>query len=714
MNRGRTSLAITESRGFDRRILWISLLLVALVFAVFGQTMRHAFINYDDQEYVFGNAFVVKGLTLPGIRWAFHGPHSFNWHPLTSISHMLDCQVFGLNAGGHHLTSVLLHALGAALLFVALTKLTDQLWPSAFVALLFAIHPLRAESVAWIAERKDVLSGVFFFLTLLAYAHYVRTRTLTTYLLVALALTIGLMCKPMLVTTPLVLLVLDYWPLGRLFPAPDQTRKGQREAKLPREKTSAVLLEKLPLVLLSIGSSIATIIAQGSAVVRMEQLSFSARLLNALASYGIYIWQLFVPRDLTLLYPLSLAGIPVTEVIISGIALLLITGAAFRLRARKPHLLAGWLWYLGMLFPVIGLVQVGSQGHADRYTYLPHIGLLIMIVWTAVDLSRNRARQTSLFAWSGGLIALVLALLAWKQTSYWQDSETVWTHAIAINPRNETAVKNLGDALLQKDKFGEAIVQYTRALQLNPRNSGAENGLGSAYLRKGNTEQAVRHYQKAAQLRPEDPEIHNNLGNALCDRGSLSDGIAEYRRALQLRPDQSSLYNAETLFNLGNALLRSGQIDEALVHFRTAVQIAPNESSYHSGLGTALMRTRAVTDALRQFGLAVQLDPRSASAKGDYAWALATSSDPSLRNGPKAVELAEQARGLTQARDPLILRTLAAAYAETRDFASAVKTAEAALALARERRNLRLEKTLERELALYQRQSPYQNPGSSP
>jgi tetratricopeptide (TPR) repeat protein len=698
-------------------VIGICVFLFASTWLIFGQTLWHDFINYDDQDYVFANAEVIKGLTGHGILWALTGPHSFNWHPLTSLSHMLDCQIFGLKPGGHHFSSVLFHSVAAVLLFLVLRNMTagtgrtggpsrtGTMWPSAMAALLFAIHPLRVESVAWVAERKDVLSGMFFFLTVAAYLRYVRNPTSGRYLVVAFLFAAGLMCKPMLVTLPAILLLLDYWPLGRFDLAP--TSKSKKKSSPGGQPAAKLVLEKVPLFALSIASSIATVIAQGSAVVRIEQFPFRLRAMNALTSYTIYIWQMFVPKDLTLLYPLSASQMTAARVAGSVAVLVLITGLTIMFRRTRPYLLVGWTWFLLMLLPVIGLVQVGSQAHADRYTYLPQIGLYIMIVWTVSDISVSWPRRRQLLAGLTVATIAILAVLTRKQTAYWRDSESVWRHAIAATSANDTAFRNLGDVLFAKERYDDALIEYHHALTVNGKNAGAENGLGSAFSRKGMFDQAITHYHRAIELRPQDAENHNNLGNALCQTGAFKDGIAEYRRALELRPDPANLYNAETHFNLANVLLRLGQIDEAIANYQQSLQIQPNDAAAHDNLGTALARKGFFAEALGEYRVALKLDPRSATTNGDFAWVLATCPDRTLRNGPKAVQLAEQARDLTGNKDPVMLRTLAVAYAETGNFSGAVETAERALALASKASNNRLTNSLQREIGLYRTGSTY-------
>src|SRR6059036_2402990 len=462
---------------------WVSIsvciFLAALTWIVFGQTLGHDFINYDDPRYVYENPKINTGLTSAGVLWAFTHSHAENWHPLTSISHMLDCQLFGLQAGWHHFTNVLLHTIAVILLFLVFREMTGAIWRSAFVAAVFAIHPLRVESVAWIAERKDVLSGVFFMLTLLAYVYYVRLPQLRRYLVVVFVFACGLMSKPMLVTLPFVLLLLDYWPLDRI--------KGRVWARV---------LEKLPLIALSAVSSIATLVAQKGAVGYTEELPILERLNNAVVSYVLYIWQMLWPVNLAVFYPHPENRLRLWVIIASLLLLICVTAIAITLQKRRPYLITGWLWYLGMLLPVIGLVQVGWQGRADRYTYLPQIGLYIAATWTVADLTRLCRHQRIILNAAALLTIVVLSCCAWVQTRYWRDSETLFKHALAVTTNNDVAKNNLGIVYLRRGNVDEAISLLQAAVDLRPDNSPAHDNLAKAFLQKGNAADALNHYRK--------------------------------------------------------------------------------------------------------------------------------------------------------------------------------------------------------------------------
>ena len=647
----------------------VCILLAAMVWVVFGQTLGFSFVNYDDNYYVYNNPIVEKGLTLPGILWAFTHVWAANWHPLTWLSHMLDCQFYGLNAGGHHLTNVLLHTATVILLFLVLRRMTGCLWRSAFVAAVFAIHPLRVESVAWVAERKDVLSGLFFMLTLGAYVHYARHPwSPARYGLVLLLFALGLMCKPMLVTLPLLLLLLDVWPLNRL-----QTQAGAepvfRLARRPIPRR--LIFEKLPLFALAIASVVITLFAQMRVVESSENLSLSTRLGNALLAYVAYMGQMFWPSGLAVLYPLTAGGVRVAGVAPSLVLLAGISMGVFLLRRRYPYLLTGWAWYLLMLLPVIGIVQVGLQARADRYTYLPQIGLYLLLTWAAADLCAGRRHRRVVLGGGAVIILIALMFCARAQTAYWRNSELLWTHTLACTPDNFTARYGLGNALLQAGNVDEAIAQLRKALVFNPGLAKAHSSLGNALLQKGNVDEAIAQYQIALQIDPRSEEACYNFGNALLRQGKVDEAIAQYQKALEIKPDF-----AEAHFNLGAALFHEGKEDEAIAQYQRALQIKPDKPEVQNNL----------------------------------AWVLATSPHASLRDGNQAVALAQRANQLTGDGNPIMLDTLAAAYAEAGRFPEAVATAQRALHLAEARSDMALAESLQSQLKLFQAGRPFHSP----
>jgi len=544
----------------------VCLVLAAITFAVFGQTLTHEFINLDDEGYVYDNQMVAQGLTLKGIVRAFTGFHADNWHPLTWLSHMLDCQFYALNPAGHHFTNVLLHTVAVILLFLILRQMTGALWRSAFVAAVFAIHPLRVESVAWVSERKDILSGLFFMLTIGAYVRYARRPwSLARYGLVVLLFAMGLMCKPMLVTLPLVLLLLDYWPLQRV----------------EHRKLSGLVMEKLPLLALSAASCVVTLLAQHKVIKSAESFSLPLRFGNALVTCMVYLREMVWPAGLALFYPYPQNGLPAWEEALAGTLLAGLSAVALWQRRTRPWLLIGWVWYLVMLLPVVGIIQVGQQAHADRYTYLPQIGLYVAVTWLVAEWRISRMAL-------GGLMAGVLAVLmvcAWKQATYWKSSETLWTHTLACTTGNDLAHFNLGILLLQKGSADEGIDHLQKALQIRPDYAEVHNDLGIILLQKGSVDEATAHFQKALQIRPDYAEAHSNFGILLLQTGRADEAIDHFQTALQIRPDY-----AEACNNLGHALLQKGRVDEAIACCQKALAINPGYSAARSNLENAILQ----------------------------------------------------------------------------------------------------------------------------
>ena len=609
-------------------VLGVCVFLALITWVVFGQTLSHEFINYDDTEYVMKNAQVSRGLTFEGIAWAFTHVHSANWHPLTWISHMMDCQLYGLNPWGHHLTSVVLHGVTAILLFLLLRQMTGALWRSAFVAALFAIHPLRVESVAWVAERKDVLSGLCFMLTALAYLHYTRTPNGRRYVLVVVAFALGLMCKPMLVSLPLVLLLLDYWPLQRL---PSFTPGNSEDRQILRR----LILEKLPLLGLALASCAITVFAQSDSLQPVTRISFPARLGNAAIAYADYLGQMFWPNDLAVLYPWDAARLQPGPIFLSVLLLAGVSTAVFILRRRR-YLMTGWVWYLIMLGPVIGILQVGNQSHADRYTYLPQIGLYLILAWGAVDLCARWRHHRVLL---GGVAALAVGALIFSariQAAYWRDSETLWSHALAATTENIIAEGNLGQALHAQGKDREAMMHFQNSLRINRHQAAILSSVGVFYLEMGRPDESIAHLLEALEIEPNYQDAH---------------------------------------FNLGNTYLQIGNAEKALAQFQRALEI----------------------------------DPEDTQAMNNMAWILATCPDDKVRDGAKAVELAERAHSSTGKAKPRIAATLAAAYAEVHRFDDAVRTARRAIELAVAERNNGLADSIRGQLQVYEAGAPFRD-----
>ena len=603
-----------KSRARDlRAVVAVCALLLAAVTLVFGQTIRHEFVNFDDDKYVVDNPQIAGGLTAHGIAWAATHSHVGNWHPLSSISHMLDCQFYGLRPGGHHLTNILLHAATAVVLLLVLRRMTGELWPSALVAALFAIHPLRVESVAWVAERKDVLSGLLFTLTLGAYLGYVRRPfSLWRYMAVAALFALGLMAKPMLVTMPLVLLLLDYWPLGRFGESLQGVDTGRS-----RSRFSRLVVEKIPLLILAAASCMATLLAQVEAMAPSDLVPVASRIANGLVSYVAYLGQMFTPAGLAVLYPHPGSHLPIWKIVSALLLLVAISVAAWAWRRKCPYVLVGWLWYLGTLVPVIGLIQVGPQAMADRYTYLPQIGVCLALVWTLRRLSADWPYRRQLCGVASALAIAVLMGCAWRQASFWHDSETLWTHTLACTSRNAIAHTDLGLALVHSGRIDEALDHYREAVTIRPELVATRNNFGDALLRKKRVNEAMSQFEAALNLDPLHAESHNNLGVALAQRGATDDAIAHYRKALELKPDYS-----EAHFNLGDAWLQKGQFEEAFACYRKALEIKPLDPAIHNNFGNGLAKAGRLDEAVAHYRQALEIVPGDGDAYNNLGNAL--------------------------------------------------------------------------------------------
>jgi tetratricopeptide (TPR) repeat protein len=581
-------------------------LLALATLALYWPVTHHDFINYDDPDYVAANVHVQNGLTLENFQWAFHSVNS-NWHPLTMLSHMLDCQLFGLQPWGHHLTSLLLHALNTALVFLLLRTLTGAVWRSLLVAALFGAHPLHVESVAWVAERKDVLSTFFGLLSLLFYARYAQAAEAgkrrawanllsSNYWLALVFFALGLMSKAMLVTWPFVMLLLDYWPLQR-FKVQGSGFRVQR-----------LVMEKIPFFALAATVSLVTYAVQNQqgAVVPIEILPPGARVGNALVSYCRYLGKLFWPTDLAAYYPYPgywpLAGVLLAGLFLCGISMLL-----FMKRRRHPYLLVGWLWFVGTLVPVIGLVQVGEQAMADRYTYIPSVGMFILTVWGVYELTRHWRHNATVLSLAAAAAMVLCIALTRQQLGYWQDSETLFRHALEVTQNNYIAHDSLGNAVLEKGQTEEAIRQFQEAILCKPDYAIAHNNLGKAFLNNGRTEEAVRQFQEAIQYKPDYAEAHNNLGAAFGEKGQIDEAIRQYQEAIRLNPN-----DADAFSNLGVALVRIGRTNEAITQYQEAIRLKPNDASAYINLGNVLDKKGQIDEAIRQYQEAIRLEPNNA------------------------------------------------------------------------------------------------------
>ena len=598
----RSSSHQAYSAAFDRRSLAVIAVLAGLTVATFASVATFGFVRFDDPTYVTENPRVLEGLTREGVWWAFTTGHSSNWHPLTWLSHMLDVQLFGPGPGPQHVTNLVLHALNTILVFLVLGRMTRSMTRSAFVAALFAIHPLHVESVTWISERKDVLSTLFWLLTMMAYVAYVEAPRARRYALVVGLFVCGLLSKPMVVTLPFALLLLDVWPLRRA----DAARAlDDAQRRRYRSIIAALVREKLPLIGLALASSVVTVLVQrrGGAVGSFASYPLASRLANAVVSYAAYIGNAIWPRDLAVFYPYPIR-IDVAKVAVALLVLTVVSAVAIRNLRRRPYLLVGWLWYLGTLLPVIGVVQVGLQSRADRYTYVPLIGILIMVVWGLADLAERFPARRIELSIAGASVVLAYAAVARRQAETWRDSLSLWRHAVDVTSDNDVAHYNLGVVLTKAGRADEGIVQMREAVRINPTNSDAHIDLGNALAERGDTDAAIAEFATVVRLRPDYAEARTAYGKLLAARGRTRDAIAEFREAIRLQPNLASPHN-----ELGNALASDGQLGEALAEYREAARLAPEFAEAHNNLGAIYARQGNTDDAIREFLEALRLKP---------------------------------------------------------------------------------------------------------
>ena len=589
-----------------------SLFLIVVTFAVYWQVGSYQFVNFDDGKYILENPHVRTGLTAEGFIWAFTSTYASNWHPLTWLSHMLDVQLFGLDPGPHHLVNVLFHAINTVLLFLLLLRMTGAYWQSVFVAALFALHPLHVESVAWVAERKDVLSAFFWMVTLLLYAWYVKRPGRMRYLLTLCSFALGLMSKPMLVTLPIVLLLMDYWPLGRLQfgQAGLLTRKDPAPA-VQKPFPWSLIWEKAPFFALTAASSIVTIYAQhkGGAMSSIKVVPITFRFINALWAYVLYLVKMVWPVDLAVLYPL-----PITLTIAQGLfAGAFLGGVSFlviRSAKRHPYFLVGWLWYLVTLVPVIGLVQVGSQSMADRYTYLPLIGIFIMLAWgMRIAAGNDRIRRAAVSA-VAIILLIACSVCTWFQLGYWKNSITLFSHAASSVSGNYIAHEALGLALAKNNRFDEAITQYSESLRIWPEYDRALIGMGNVLVRQGRMDEAAVYANRALRLKPDSSEAHFLLGFVLMNQGRNDEALDHYFAGLRSDPENEGIHHI-----IGVILGSQGKLDESIGQFNEALRIKPDYADAHYGLGVALLRQGHVDESIMHFTEALRLKPDFAQAR---------------------------------------------------------------------------------------------------
>jgi tetratricopeptide (TPR) repeat protein len=745
---------------------YIALGLAALTLGIYAQTCGRdfEFLNVDDPDYVTANPHVQQGLTVESVRWAFTSFDAYNWHPLTWLSLQVDIELYGLDARGFHLTNILLHAANTVLLFLVFWRMTGAVWLSAVVAALFGLHPTHVESVAWVTERKDTLSTLFWLLTMLVYVRYAERPAVGRYLVVLVVFALGLMAKPMLVTLPAVLLLLDYWPLRR-WPAGDMHFAGASLVRL--------VLEKVPMFALVAASIPLTLQAQSDVVRTLEHFSVGVRLENAVVAYAKYIGMLFWPADLCVFYPHPRNRIPLWQTVTSVVVLATITALVLWQWRRRRYLFVGWFWYLGTMVPVIGLVQVGMQAMADRYTYVPYVGLTIMLVWGVADLTARWPARAVPLAITMGAALIACAGLTYSLIQHWRTSETVWTRALAVTANNRVAHDFLGQELLRQKKWIEAEKQLRASLKLGSPVPFTRANLAAALEGQGRLEEAAQFYEQALEIET-DPKVLVNLGRVreqqgrpgdarrhfeaaiaadpsfgpayvgLGDlfeaEGNLTEAAEQYAAAVRVRPDW-----ADAHADLARVLNRLGRPAEAIKHFDRAIELQPSSADAHNNRGVALEAMGRLADAVSSYRRASQLEPDQVvflsnlayalygtgnrdAARAAYrevleaeptwphavlseAWRKATDPDAAVRNGKQALRLAEQVCQATGFRMAQALDVLAAAHAELGQFEQAVAREREVLDLLPSNRPPNLEKEIRERLRLYESGKPYRQPG---
>lgn len=592
------------------KLILTAITLIVITFALYSPVIHHPFVNYDDNEYVTENSHVHQGLTMGTVRWALTSTEHANWHPLTWMSHALDCTLFHLNPGGHHFTNVLLHALNVGLLFLLLAWTTSRFGPSLFVAAIFALHPIEVESVAWVAERKNVLCTTFFLLTLWAYGWYAQKPGWKRYLAVAGLFMAGLASKPMVITVPFVLLLLDYWPLGRVKQSAnlDYAESGS----VRRYSCWKLTLEKLPLLALSAASAVITVWAQQSAgtVRTVAEFPLAVRVENAIVSYAMYLWKTIWPLRLAPIYPHPGSSISAWHVAIATLVLITITGIVIRFGDR-PYLLVGWFWFLGTLVPVIGLIQVGEAAMADRYAYIPLIGIFAMIAFGVADWSEKH-KANSRFALLAGGILLACAVLTYRQVGYWRSSVDLWSHTLAVTANNSVAEDNLGGALILENKEEEAHSYFEGAMRINPSDPMSHSNLGIYFQNHNRMPEAIEQYRVAISLTSDGPLLSNtyaNLGTAQRMLGEDAQAQKSFEQSVRLNPNQSIAW-----LGLGLLAEKRGEIGTAITDLSHSAEIQPTaEAFFH--LGRLLTQVGYIPQAIDAYERCLQLSPNLTEAQ---------------------------------------------------------------------------------------------------
>ncbi len=695
----------------ERNKLYVISICAALALAtiIAYEPMRHnGFIGYDDPKYITENPNVNRGITLQSVSWAFTKLYSANWHPLTWVSHMLDCQLFGLNPFWHHFVSLLFHIASALLLFWILTNITGAIWPSAFAAAVFALHPVQVDAIAWAAERKTVLSGFFWLLTMLAYIRYAQRPNLRRYSLVLLAFVMGLMAKPMLVTLPFVLLLLDWWPLDRFA----QSRKESTAATQKQQKTSIgyskatflhLAAEKVPLLVLSALSSVITLTAQhsGGAISSLERVSLDYRIANMFVSYIKYIGKTIWPSRLAVFYPRPHLGLSETTTVICVLLFILISFGVYVGRHKK-YITMGWLWYVGTLVPVIGLVQVGAQAMANRYMYISMLGLLVIIAWAVKDLIANRLRWKIVAAVSTTVVLSSAVILTRMQVKHWQDTLTLFEYTVNVTEDNAPAENNYGCALFEAGRLDEAASHLSNAVRLLPAFAEARDNLCKVLLRQGKFDEAIVCLNELIRRKQASAETYYNLAVVLSMQKKYDEAMKLFGEALKLDPNCPDAHR-----KMGATLLATGRTNEAIAYLNEALRRNPDQPEVCANLGIAYAQVKKYEPAIQNLTKAVKLKYNRPDVLNTLAWLLATAGDVSAQDANRAVEYAQNACELTGYKEPLFLDTLAAAYAAAGRFDDAIATAEQAVNAAKTSGQEELAGKIQKRMEQYKVGQPY-------
>jgi protein O-mannosyl-transferase len=683
------SVTVTLEHRQKRINIIICAGLIAATLIAYEPIRHNSFITYDDDVYVTNNPQVTSGITWKSLGEAFTRPHFFMWHPLTTISHMLDCEIFALNPAGHHFTSLLLHILNALLLFWIMKNLSSSIWLSAFIAGVFALHPMQVESVAWAAERKTVISGLFWLLTMAAYIYYTKRPGFWRYLLVFAVYGLCIMTKPVVVTLPFALLLLDYWPLERI---------GKQKTPL-----NWLIIEKIPLLILSVILSVTTFMAQnkGGSVIALENIPLMSRIGNMFISYISYIRKIIWPSDLAVIYPYHSTSIRDANTIVCIILFSILTFLSVYIFRRRKYVAFGWLWFVGTLVPVIGLIQSGAQAMANRYMYIPMLGLLVITGWVIKEAIVNRPRIRIAATIAGMSALLSLLILTRLQVGHWQNTLTLFDYTLKATKNNYVAENCYGCALFDAGRVNEAMLHLNKSMAINPLFCDARCNIGKAFLKEGKLNEAISCFNEVLRQNKDFTDAHYNLAIALGRQKKYDEAIEHLAKVLQLNSTYPEAYN-----KIGLALQSADRPDEAIKYLNEGLKISKDREIYAS-LGSAYIQAGKYDLAAENLTKAIELKPDSVDALNKLAWLFAAVDNVSIHNAQKGIEFAQRGCELTGYNDPMLLDTLAVAYASAGRFDEAKATAEKALSIAKKKGLDNMAADIQNRIKLYQAGQPY-------